>query len=550
VSIREAIRPPVAPAPAPEAPHESLGRRLAPTLVAAAFALAYVILSPPSLDLAAHELRANLFASEGFGLWNNWWYAGHHTPGYSVLFPPLGALLTPQIVAGLAAVGSAAVFDVLARARYGRRALLGAVWFGAATAVDLYTGRLTFALGLLPALGTALALQRRRDGVAALLGAITALCSPVAALFAALAAVTAALVRYATDRHAFAPRHRRIAPAVRALAVAGASVAPLLVLAVLFPEGGSEPFTLATLWPIPVIGVIALVLLPRRERALRIGVALYVLGCLASYAVATPVGSNAARLAPLVAGPMTALVWWQRRRVLLLLVAVPLVYMQLQAPVRDVRTSWGDPSVQSAYYQPLLSFLSRQSGPPFRIEIPFTLFHWEAYKVAPRFPIARGWERQLDVKDNHLFYGARLDARTYEAWLRSLAVRFVAVSSGSQDYSAKREIALIDRGLPYLRLVLRTAHWRVYEVRDPTPLADPPGAVTALGPNSVTLSAAAPGSFLVRVRFTPYWALSGLPGCVAPAGPFTRVRVRRPGTARLVISFALDRIAAHSRRCN
>lgn len=63
-------------------------RRVAPTAVAAVLALAYVIISPPSLDLAAHLLRAKLFGAEGFGLWNNWWYSGHHVPGYSVLFPP------------------------------------------------------------------------------------------------------------------------------------------------------------------------------------------------------------------------------------------------------------------------------------------------------------------------------------------------------------------------------------------------------------------------------------------------------------------------------
>ena len=62
-------------------------RRLAPTLVAATFAAAYVIISPPSVDLAAHLFRAQLFRVEGFGIWNNWWYSGHEIVGYSVLFP-------------------------------------------------------------------------------------------------------------------------------------------------------------------------------------------------------------------------------------------------------------------------------------------------------------------------------------------------------------------------------------------------------------------------------------------------------------------------------
>ena len=107
---------------------------------------------------------------------------------------------------------------------------------------------------------------------------------------------------------------------------------------------------------------------------------------------------------------------------------------------------WGDPSTEASYYQPVLRFLARQGGGPFRIEIPFTRFHGEAYYIAPAFPIARGWERQLDIKDNTLFYSTPLTAQTYYAWLRSLAVHYVAVSEGPVDYSAKSEIALLKRG--------------------------------------------------------------------------------------------------------
>ena len=203
----------------------------------------------------------------------------------------------------------------------------------------------------------------------------------------------------------------------------------------------------------------------------------------------------------------------------------------------------------ASYYQPLLAFLERQSGPPFRVEIPFTKFHWEAYEVAPRFPLARGWERQLDIKYNHLFYGGALTAASYRAWLHSMAVRFVAVSDAPLDYSAKRETALVDRGLPYLRLVLRTAHWRVYAVSDPTPIVQGPATLTALGPNSLTIAAPRPGTVLVRVRFTPYWAIASGSGCVAPAGNFTQLRLRRPGTVRLVTDFSPERIEARSPRC-
>ena len=516
-------------------------QRAAPILAAAVLAFGYVIVSPPSLDLAAHLFRAKLFSIEGFGLWDNYWYAGHHTPGYSVLFPPLAALLTPQVLGALSAVATAAVFEPLARRRFGRQAWLGALWFGAATAVDLYTGRLTFAFGLLPCVGVALALQRRRDLTAAGLAVLTALASPVAALFAALVAAACVVARYDAER--------RLRAALAPLAVAGAALVPVLILTVLFPEGGSEPFTFATLWPIPLSAAIALIALPRRETALRAGIVLYVAGCLISYAIVSPVGSNAARLAPLLAGPLAALIWWPKRRALLLALALPTLYIQWQAPVRDARTAWGDPSTEASYYQPVLRFLARQGGGPFRVEVPFTRFHGEAYYIAPAFPIARGWERQLDIKDNTLFYSSPLTAQTYYAWLRSLAIHYVAVSEGPVDYSAKAEIALLKRGLPYLTPVLHSRYWQIYAVRGATPLSQGAARVTALGANSVTLRVIRPGSAFLRVRFTPYWRLTGVAGCVAKAGEFTRLSLRSTGTAKLVIAFSLGRIAATNPRC-
>jgi hypothetical protein len=516
-------------------------KRIAPTIVAAIFATVYVIVSPPSLDLAAHLLRAKLFSAEGFGVWNNWWYAGHHVPGYSVLFPPIAAVLTPQVAGGIAAAGTAALFEPLARRHFGEEAWLGALWFGAGTAMNLFTGRLTFAFGLLPAMGMALALQRRRPVLASVLAVVTALASPVAALFAAVAAAAYAIGMFA--------ERRDLRAAVPGIAALVCSLLPVGLLSIAFPEGGSEPFTLATLWPIPAIALIALVAIPRDEIVLRAGVVLYALGCVAAFLVATPVGSNAARLGPLLAGPLAALLWWPRRKWLLALVALPLLWFQWQAPIRDVRTSAGDPSVSAAYYQPLLAFLDRQHGPPFRVEIPFTRFHWEAYQVAPRFPLARGWERQLDIRYNHLFYGGPLTPATYEAWLHKVAVRFVAVPDASLDFSAKREVHLIDRGLRYLRLVYRTPHWRVYEVANPTPIVRGPARLEALGPNSVTLHARAAGTAFIRVRFTPYWALGQGAGCVAPDGEFTKVTMRRPGPVELVIRFSLGRIGSRSPRC-
>ncbi len=499
-------------------------------------------MAPRSEDLAAHLLRAKLFAAEGFGVWNNWWYGGHNVTAYSVLFPPLGALLTPQVVAAISVPISAALFESLAHRRFGEEAWLGALWFGIAASTNLFTGRLTFALGLVPAIGTALALQRRRPALATACAVLAALASPVDALFAALAGAAQAIAAFT--------EHRRIRPALPGIGVVIAAAVPVLALAVAFPEGGSEPFAFSALWPIVLVSILVVPAIPQRDMALRVGAALYGLGCLAAYVVANPVGSNVIRLGPLIAGPLVALLWWPRRRLALLAAALPLLYIQWQPPVRDVRTAYEHRKETRSYFQPMMAYLGGQSGAPFRIEIPFTLFHWEAYEVAPDFPLARGWERQLDRKDNALFYDGRLTPARYEAWLHRLAVRYIAVADAQPDYSAKQEVALIDGRLPYLRLVHRTRHWRIYAVRDPTPIAHGSATLTELGPNWLQLQAQSAGTTLIRVRWSPYWALTEGSGCVAPASGFTELVARHPGRVHIAIRFSLTRIGATSPRCS
>ena len=514
--------------------------RLAPTLVAAALAAAYVIVAPPSIDLAADLFRAHLFRADGFVLWNNFWYGGHDTPGYSVLFPAASAAVSPQLAAALASVATAALFERLTVRHYGPRAWAGAVLFGAATAINLYTGRLTLAFGALPALGAVVLLDRRRTAPACLLAAVSALCSPVAALFAAIVAAGCGVAALAADR--------RIRAALPAAAVALAALAPVGLLAVAFPEGGTEPFGLATLLPLIAIALAALVLLPHTAVRLRAGIAVYAVATLACYVVPSPVGSNVARLGTFLAAPLAALVWWRRRPGLLAIAILPLLYVGWQAPVRDVATTAGDPSVSAAYYRPLLRFLGRQPG-VFRIEIPLTRSHWEANWVARAYPLARGWERQLDIRDNPVFYRGRLTPGVYARWLQENAIRFVALPDVPLDYSAEREASLIRSGLPYLRPVMRSRHWRVYAVVPPTPLASGPATVTAISADTLTLTARAAGTSLVRVRYSPYWALTGGAGCVAPAGAFTRVTLARAGEVRLAIRFSLTRIGAHTPRC-
>ena len=371
----------------------------APVLLAAGLAAAYVAIAPASADLAAQLYRADVFADRGFAIWDGQWYGGHHLTGYSVLFPPLAWLLGARVVAALSCVVAALLFERLVRNHFGDRARWGALWFGAATAVNLFTGRLTFALGVCVGLGALLAAQRGHRVAAFALAAATTLASPVAGAFLVLAGLAWAIAEGGSVRGA--ARHTGTALAV-------AAALTWAVLAVGFPEGGTEPFAPSAFWP-PLAGlVIALFLIPRGERTLRVGVALYALGCVAAFAISTPMGGNAVRLGALVGGPLAAcLVPW-RRPWLLAAAAVPLLYWQWAPPVRDVAAAHGDPSIDASFYAPLLRFLDRQEGGPFRTEVVATKNHWEANHVAPRYPLARGWERQLDTRYDALFYRSAL----------------------------------------------------------------------------------------------------------------------------------------------
>ncbi|HVS28925.1 MAG TPA: hypothetical protein VHE14_05200, partial [Solirubrobacteraceae bacterium] len=185
----------------------------------------------------------------------------------------------------------------------------------------------------------------------------------------------------------------------------------------------------------------------------------------------------------------------------------------------------------------------------FRIEIPFTRNHWEAAYVARENPIARGWERQLDVRYNHLFYRPRLTAARYESWLATNGVAYVALPDSKLDFSAVAEARLLRAGIAGLRPSWSSRHWRVWKVVASRPLASP-SPLTTLGREGFTLRSAAPGATTVRERFTPYWAITSGAGCVERApGGWTKVTASRAGDIAVGIRFGLGRVFEHGRRC-
>jgi hypothetical protein len=269
----------------------------------------------------------------------------------------------------------------------------------------------------------------------------------------------------------------------------------------------------------------------------------------------TAMGGNAIRLGALAGGPVLACVLVGRglRRPLvpIVMLLAALLFWQWSAAARDLYKAATDPVAKASYFDPVREYF-RLLPDQRRVEIPFTLGHWEGAEVAAEVPLARGWLRQLDTGRHPIFYKGELSELTYASWLSENAVRYVALPDAKPDRSSYRERALIERGLPYLKLRARFDHWRIYEVTLPTPIVIPKGdariVLEQLGSDELLLRVRKPGEALVRVRWTPYWLAKG--GCVEREGEWTKVTATKEGFLRLVTRFGPERVVQRGRRCN
>jgi hypothetical protein len=164
-----------------------------------------------------------------------------------------------------------------------------------------------------------------------------------------------------------------------------------------------------------------------------------------------------------------------------------------------------------------VDYVLAQGAVPGRMEIPQIASHWESAYVAERIPLARGWERQLDLRYDHIFYDGTLDAGTYERWLTDNAVQFVALPDARLDDSSVAEGRLLGTGLSYLEPLWHDAHWQVWRFTGYRGLVDGAATVVAQDATGLKLSVDAPGDVTLRVRPSAHWRLDG-PGCVAAGG--------------------------------
>ena len=496
--------------------------------LAASLAIVAVLTGVRGVDLPAATYRVELFAQHGFTLWDSQWYGGHWLFDYSVLYAPIAALAGVPATEIVCAAVAAWCFDRLAVARFAAAGRAGAIVFAAGTLVPVAIGQGPYLLGEAIALLSLLAATRRRWLLAVPLAVICSLVAPLAGAFLALAAVAWLLAYWPAQRFG-------------AAALALAALVPIAVVEELFPGQGNFPFSAhnfaGMILGAVAIGAVAAVI---RDRAVAIGAALYVAAIVFAYAVPSALGNNITRLGISVGVALAVCLAPKARRSRLLLVVgfVPILLAQWVPASTALRGLEGNVGVTRAYYQPLLKFLARSDRPLGRVEVVPTALHWEAVYVALQYPLARGWERQLDTANNPIFYvPGRLTDASYRAWLLANGVRFVALSNARLDYSAGVEAYLVRRGVRGLRLAWRDADWRVYVVRGAHGILSGPGRLLSADGDDITLHANRAARFLLRVHYTSAWRVQrGAATLSRSAAGWLTVTVRRPGSVALAIS--------------
>jgi len=521
-------------------------------------------------DWAAQLYRANAVARSGLVVWDPGWYGGNFPLGYSVLLPLAGAYLGLWPVALIAASGASFFFDRLLVQRQAcsvrlprtssgfRQAFLRtaskqsaleaapppssasggrslASWyFAASTVVEVAIGQLPTLAGEALALGSVLCLRQVTRGrlwprppqlaLAALLGLAAAITAPLDGVFLALSLAAWAVAD-------FADRGSRPGLAVTKLALAAGVAVASGAAPLGFPVPGWFPFPAGDFTV--VVLICAFCSGPWAPRPIRIGAAFYGAASVLLFVVPNQAGGNDTRLAAYVGAPlvlqyMPAAWRWAGRALaglgsageggtarggfaVLAAAGAAAVVVWQWAPMSEALAGAANGrSSVAAFYRPLLKEIRALSkGDAVRVEVVPLAHHWEAAYVAEQFAIARGWERQLDLAYDPLFYQhGPLAPSSYRAWLLSEGVSYVALARAPLDYAGEAEAALLRSGpVPGLRLAWRSPAWDIWEVSGSLGLATPPAAVESLQDSRAIVRFSRAGISVVKIRWSRYWTI-------------------------------------------
>ncbi|MGZ4399319.1 MAG: hypothetical protein ACXVYM_00445 [Gaiellaceae bacterium] len=509
------------------------------TGLALAFSTLFVWFGPPGTDMAAHIYQKLLFVRHGLVLWDNRWYAGRYSfVTYSPLYYPLASLLGIRVLAILSLSVASGAYTAIVYQEWGDRARWSGRAFAFFWAGFALSAAFPFALGFAFAMLALGAVQRGRRWSFAILCALT-----LAASVLAFALLVVVLVGIALARRRQLRRSLALAAVTTILALALVEA----TLMALFPDSGHFPFPTSEYAAAVVFCALGFVVTFRNERTRLLAgfFAFYLVACTVAFALPSPLGENIARLR-FTAAPIAVLALglrqWRPRLLSIGVFSLALAW-NLAPLVSGFHRGTSDPARNAPFWAPPIRYLHAHLTPDYRVEAVDTTGHWEAlYLAQAGIPLTRGWFRQDDFPENDILY-TRMTLRSYLQWLRMLSVRYIVLSNGPLDYSAKREAKLLRRHAAVFRTVFSFPGGRVLSVPSPLPLVrgPTPAQVLSVGGSSVAFRVGQRGQYVLGIRYSPYFTSRS--ACVqqSPNG-LTLVSARGPG--RILVRFVVGPLSA------
>jgi hypothetical protein len=481
----------------------SMARRVVPvwpTLAASANALAVYLVRPNVADLQAALARESA-AAHGVGL-TYWfqWFGGGATPGnYSILTPYLSSLIGALLLGVLATL---VITPLTAAALVGTRYAGSGTWIATiAFGLNIWSGRIPFAVGCAVGVAALIGVRRHIWALAVVGSIVAALCSPVCGVFVALALVGAIVVE---------PAYRRIAFSAGALCLV-----TLSLVAVYFGSPGPQPYS--DRQSLITAGTAAIMLAARPPKSVRLVLIGTMIAAVALTLFPNGLGSNFLRF-PLVCLPGVVVASARSRRVVAVLCVVPALAFLAQLTVSDLKLA-RTPAASASYYSPLIGELhTLPQLANYRLEVVQDVqLHTAAYALINHVALAGGWETQQQNALNGLLRSPTLlDPASYKLWLDNTAVGYIAFDRRAATTAPEYQL-VASRHLRYLHPVWHDPSWILYRVEAPTPIVAAPERLVAATQSGLTIDVPCACSFSVRVRYSKFLGAATAPGQGATA---------------------------------
>jgi hypothetical protein len=518
---------------------------VAPTVVFAAITIVMQVVGIAGWDAPAHLYKMSLLEEEKGIFWDNNWYGGaYDLISYGFIFYFAAKIVGYSALVAVSAGAIPALFFLYMRRIYGRVSYVSAIGLAVVLAAYLANGQDPFLFAMALMLGGMVLLAYGHP----LLGVV-----PIAAsLFANPLAITVGVIFLLADFIA-TPLRRRLY--LRALLYLTPFLIARVLLSVLFFERATYVYHIGFVLLCTGWGAVGFVLTrlsrdPRRRERGILFLTFVAVGLAVFVVPGNPVGSNILRFFFLFGFPL----YWEiheslvPKYVLVLFLAGSLLG-QIIPPLSHYSYVADQPSTKPAFFFPALDYAARHNDPDYRIHVVALDTHWEAYHFSVNgFPITRGWFRQADALHNEVLNTDDFSAAAYVRWLRTMGVRDVYLPHAPLDWSGDRESQIL-RTSPDFKVAWRSHDWTVYRLRHPSPIAvsleggENPHVLGVLH-QAIYLDVPAPGRYLLKVSYSPYWMLTqGIGGLRKARGApgFLELRADEGGMYGIQVRVTLER---------